>query len=539
MSIQRMPRRALLKSGSLLAGLPFLPVLNAFPGVAAAAPRRGRSGYGPIVERPRSLLHLPAGFNYYAFSPTGARMSDGNLVPGAHDGMRAFSMPGQPHIIRLVRNHELGGVSKAQGPACKSYDPTAPGAVTVVDFDTRRRKAVRSFLALSGTIENCAGGYGGRKNRSWLSCEESTEGLAEGYAEPHGYVFEVPADIDGLVTPVPLKAMGRFTHEAAERDPRSGIVYLTEDEGPDGFYRFLPNDVNDLTKGGTLWMLAVDGQPQYDTATGQAAGVVLKTHWVQIDDPDPEGAEENPLSVLEQGVAKGAATFAGLEGLYVRQGHVFFSASDGGDAERGQIWRYTPIDLEHGEVTLLYESAGRDLLDALALRGDGDAFVVAVRKRDGPLERRTDDEAPQVRRARRGIDRKQRGAIAAGVVAVGPERVAVAIELEPHRARLARRDGGDALEAAAGVIQRIGVDDAARLHAHEEQAVNVVRVQTRVVRQTSARVDEAARHQVQGSNPARVSAAAARFRRRRTLDAAAAGSLGFLRRNGAAPASAG
>jgi secreted PhoX family phosphatase len=357
MNFGKLGRRDLIKQGSLLAGVPFLPFLR------ECSPGGGRGGYGPLIEHDDALLYLPADFEYVAFSPIGARMSDGNRVPGAHDGMRAFSVPGKRDLIRLIRNHELAGVSQAQGPAHKSYDPTAPGAVTIVDFDTRKRKVVRSFLALSGTIENCAGGYGGRKNRSWLSCEESTEGLAEGYEQPHGYVFEVSSDTDGLVAPVPLKALGRFTHEAAERDERTGIVYLTEDEGPDGFYRFLPHDKDDLTKGGTLWMLAVDGKPQYDTATGQTVGAVLSTHWVQIDDPDPEDAEENASSVLEQGTAKGAATFAGLEGLYLKDGIVFFSASDGGDAERGQIWPYVPVDLDHGKLILLYESAGRDVLD--------------------------------------------------------------------------------------------------------------------------------------------------------------------------------
>jgi secreted PhoX family phosphatase len=364
----KMNRRELLKTGSLVAGLPFLPFFTAQADQRVAAYDRGRGkdhgrdrGYGPLIERPKSLLHLPAGFEYYAFSPTGAKMSDGRRVPGAHDGMRAFDMPGG--IVRLIRNHELSGVSEAHGPAAKSYDPTAPGAVTVVDFDPRKRKAVHSFLALSGTIENCAGGYGGRKNRSWLSCEESTEGFAEGYAKKHGYVFEVPANSSGLVTPVPLKAMGRFVHEAAEQDPKSGIVYLTEDEGPDGFYRFLPNDRNDLSKGGSLWMLAVDGVPGYDTATGQTVGAELRVHWVRIDDPDPEDAEENASAVLDQGVAKGGAIFSALEGLYIDDGIVYFSASDGGDAERGQIWQYTPTSHDYGKLRLVYESADKDVLD--------------------------------------------------------------------------------------------------------------------------------------------------------------------------------
>ncbi len=361
MSLKRIQRRNLLKHGGLIAGMPFMPFFRECE--FEQRPQPVKAGYGPIIEKKNALLHLPAGFKYYAFSPTGAKMSDGNRVPGAHDGMRAYSLPGEPHIIRLLRNHELGGVSAAQGPAAMSYDPTGPGAVTVVDFDTKRRKMVRSFLALSGTIENCAGGYGGRQNRSWLSCEETTEGLLEGYERPHGYVFEVPSDTEGLVTPVPLKAMGRFTHEAAERDPLTGIIYLTEDEGPDGFYLFLPNDPDDLTQGGSLWMLAVDGQPEYDTSTGQTPGLTLNTHWVLIDDPDPEDAEDNPLAVLEQGTAKGAATFAGLEGLYVRDGVVFFSASDGGDAERGQIWKYIPLDIDHGLLKLVYESADKDVLD--------------------------------------------------------------------------------------------------------------------------------------------------------------------------------
>lgn len=354
---QKLSRRALLKNGSLLAGVPFVPFLR------ECSPGGARGGYGPIVEKPGALIHLPVGFSYVALSPTGSKMSDGLRVPAAHDGMRSFTVPGKPTLVRLVRNHELGGVGQAVGNKRKSYDPTGPGAVTIVDYDTKSQRVVRSFLALSGTIENCSGGYGGRKNRSWLSCEESTEGLLEGYEKPHGYLFEVSADADGPITPRPLKAMGRFTHEAAERDPATGIVYMTEDEGPDGFYRFVPNDKDDLEKGGTLWMLAVDGKANYDTATGQSVGAILDTHWVRIADPDPEDAEENASSVLEQGVAKGAATFAGLEGLYVKEGMAFFSASDGGDAARGQIWQYVPVDHDHGKLILLFESSGGDVLD--------------------------------------------------------------------------------------------------------------------------------------------------------------------------------
>ena len=66
--------------------------------------------------------------------------------------------------------------------------------------------------------------------------------------------------------------MGRFVHEAAVTDPKTGIVYMTEDDTPAGFYRFVPADRNDLSAGGTLQMLAVQGQPGYDTRKHQTVG---------------------------------------------------------------------------------------------------------------------------------------------------------------------------------------------------------------------------------------------------------------------------
>ena len=41
--------------------------------------------------------------------------------------------------------------------------------------------------------------------------------------------------------PTPLKAMGRFSHEACMIDPNTGYVYETEDDGDSsGFYKFVP-----------------------------------------------------------------------------------------------------------------------------------------------------------------------------------------------------------------------------------------------------------------------------------------------------------
>ncbi len=48
-------------------------------------------GYGALQKDPNGLLDLPTGFQYRTFSRTGESMSDGSLVPGAHDGMAAFA----------------------------------------------------------------------------------------------------------------------------------------------------------------------------------------------------------------------------------------------------------------------------------------------------------------------------------------------------------------------------------------------------------------------------------------------------------------
>ena len=141
---------------------------------------------------------------------------------------------------------------------------------------------VDEFVSLAGTVANCAGGptpWG-----SWLSCEETNASPESGgFGKPHGYVFEVPVDATGPVDPVPLRAMGRFSHEAVAVDPATGIVYQTEDnQGSVGFYRFIPDTPEVLADGGRLQMMAVTGHVGYVTGQGQTQGAVLPVHWVDI-----------------------------------------------------------------------------------------------------------------------------------------------------------------------------------------------------------------------------------------------------------------
>ena len=335
-------------------------------------------GFGELFPTPAKntgeiVLKLPKGFEYTVIGKAGDKLSDGRITPRAHDGMATFKVGKE---LRLVRNHEVtGGRLPRPGSAigaANHYDETCGGGTTTLIIDPKTRLIVRDFVSLSGTLVNCAGGptpWG-----SWISCEETTIGptirtdpkgnKTGGFPKPHGYCFEVSASANNNLPPVPLKAMGRFEHEAVAVDPKSGVVYLTEDFATCGLYRFLPKRNKRLAEGGTLQMLAVKGKPDYDTRTKQTMRSSMAATWVTIDDPDPASADVDTLSVYKQGKAKGAATFGRLEGICAdKKGAVYFTATIGGDSRGGQIWKYEATSKDEGRLTLLFESPSRQLLD--------------------------------------------------------------------------------------------------------------------------------------------------------------------------------
>lgn len=338
-------------------------------GATKSAPRLGRAGlgqggYGTL--RPAGPdLSLPRGFNYTALSHTGKSMSDGHPTPAAFDGMAAFPLPNGN--VRLVRNHEsrdAPATATVKGDVRQAYDPRGGGGTTSLEVRVApdgKVELVRDFVSLGGTIVNCAGGptpWG-----SWLSCEESVAGRAEGWGREHGYVFEVPAAAERQVAPVPLAAMGRFVHEAVAVDRATGIVYETEDYRlTAGFYRFLPAQPGRLAAGGRLQMLAVEGRPNYDTGTGQTVGARLPVRWVDITDPEP--VPFGPTAVFDQGYALGGARFARLEGCWAGDDSIYFQTTDGGDAGLGQVWRYRPRGRDGGDLVLVFESPSQDVLDS-------------------------------------------------------------------------------------------------------------------------------------------------------------------------------
>lgn len=337
-------------------------------------------GYGPLVPDPNRLLDLPEGFSYQVISQSGDTMDDGLFVPGQPDGMGCFALDGSR--VALVRNHELNGsgaLHRNLGPGgfhqerigllnpTKGYDTykdgrPLPGGTTTLVYDLETRRTVRQYLSLAGTSTNCAGGttpWG-----SWLTCEETEETPSESdVTKAHGYVFEVPAAATGLVEPVPLRAMGRFEHEAVCVDPRTGIVYLTEDRVDGLFYRFIPTTPGKLAEGGRLQAMALKGKPRADTTNHDAhewaVGESREVVWIDMEDV------ESPNGDLRQrGHAAGAALVARGEGIFWGDGELFMTATSGGPLRRGQILRYAPSRIEGrrgesllpGRIELFFES---------------------------------------------------------------------------------------------------------------------------------------------------------------------------------------
>ncbi|MFC4872355.1 alkaline phosphatase PhoX [Negadavirga shengliensis] len=362
-------------------------------------------GYGPLQQDPQGILNLPKGFSYRIISKKGDKMDDGLFLPGLADGMGTFA--GRRDRVIVVRNHEISPDGLAHGgfgasnelisnlPAERFYDfgkgdlPALGGTTTFV-YNEKTERMERQYLSLAGTVRNCAGGI--TPWGSWLTCEESTirSGAYEGKMErDHGYVFEVPASQKiNLANPVPIKAMGRFNHEAVAVDPATGIVYLTEDRGDGIFYRFIPRAPGKLLEGGRLQAMVILGEKSRDTRNWHDSEapefplmVPREVGWVNI-----ENVESPDDDLRHQGFEKGAAVFARGEGIWYGNNELYFACTNGGKIGAGQVFRYTPSPVEGtaeeskspGKLELFAEPNDRKILkscDNLAVAPWGDVIL--------------------------------------------------------------------------------------------------------------------------------------------------------------------
>jgi hypothetical protein len=320
-------------------------------------------------------------------------MSDGLAVADRADGMGC--LPFDEDRVVLIRNHELkpSHIDKQPEPirtfrSEDAYDTYAngvalPGGTTNIIYNLKTKQVEQEFVSLIGTIRNCAGGI--TPWNTWLSCEESVAKPDGDISKQHGYIFEVPANATSTVKAVPLKAMGRFNHEAAAVDPKTGIVYLTEDRGDSLFYRFIPKAYGKLAEGGQLQALVIKSKPQFDTRNWQensiALSVWLDTEWIDITNPE---SPEDDLRI--QGFDKGAALFARGEGIHWGDDELYFCCTNGGQKQLGQIMRYQPSVNEGtnqeagkpGRIQLFLESEDKSLFnfgDNLVVTPFGDLIV--------------------------------------------------------------------------------------------------------------------------------------------------------------------
>lgn len=358
-------------------------------------------GYGPLKTDPDGILNLPKGFSYKIIFKQGERMDDGFFSPGNPDGMATF--PADKNRLILIRNHEISPGSDegpyGQDPELmkkidrnKVYDfgggitPSTGGTTTLI-YNEKTGRIETSYLSLTGTNRNCAGGM--TPWNSWITCEENVDRAGGNMEKDHGYNFEVPASKKiRLANPIPLKDMGRFNHEAVAVDPATSIVYQTEDR-PDGLiYRYLPSVPEQLSKGGKLQILAIKGQKSYDTRNWQdltspkmPVKQTFEVEWLGIDQVT---APEEDLRY--RGYNKGAARFARGEGMWYGKNEFFFACTNGGEIGKGQIFRYVPSPYEGtarekeapGKLELFLETNDTNVLkncDNLTIAPWGDLII--------------------------------------------------------------------------------------------------------------------------------------------------------------------
>ncbi len=359
-----MDRRSFLRLSALAAA-------GAGTGVGSSMvrPRIAQASFGALVEDPDGVLDLPEGFTYTILQQGAVAMSDGYVVPAAHDGMACFESADGLYV--LMRNHELGAALASSAypdgdVPDEAYDAGVHGGVTRVVIDPETLEVVSSNLVLTGTRRNCAGGP---SPWGWLSCEEDT-------STDHGFVFLCDPEADAVAEPVRIDGYGRCNHEAAAIDPATNIAYLTEDRGDSCLYRFVPDDPAEPFEG-TLQAMRVVGEDEANLAVGAAVGDVWDVDWVDLPDPTPS---TDSLRFTARGL--GAALIRRGEGIWHHGDRIYVCSTSGGPVYGGQVFCLRP---DEGTLELVAQSEDRDVLDMpdnicvapwdqLFMAEDGEAF---------------------------------------------------------------------------------------------------------------------------------------------------------------------
>jgi hypothetical protein len=315
----RVSRRQLIVSGALAAG-----ALAGSPRLlreALAAPARaGASPYGPLGPPDANGLMLPPGFSSREIA-RGLSQVAGYPWPVFPDGQATFLAADGGWI--LVTNSES---LAATGAGTSGIRFGSDGSVA------------RAYRILAGTNSNCAGGptpWG-----TWLSCEEHDA----------GFVWE--CDPAGVLPAVGRPALGVFNHEAAAVEPGGRQVYLTEDEGDGGFYRFTPASYPNLSEGLLeVAVVAADG----------------RVSWREVPNPTP-----TPFETPTRRQVPEMTPFDGGEGIWHDGGVLYFTTK--GDK---RLWAY---DAGTALLEVVFDhavapDASLDAVDNVTVSTAGEIFV--------------------------------------------------------------------------------------------------------------------------------------------------------------------
>ena len=325
-------RRQILGRGAL-AGASFALAPAFWRTARAAAPARvGAGPYGPLQPPDANGIMLPQGFSSRIVARGGTPVPGTSYaLPQFPDGSATYALPDGGWILAVnseVPTPDGGGASAIRFKP----DGTADAA----------------YRILGGTSTNCAGGrtpWG-----TWMSCEEVADGL----------VWE--CDPTGSREAVAHPAMGSFNHEAVAVDPIGQRVYLTEDEGDGGFYRFTPEAYPDCSRGLLeLAVVAADG----------------RVRWVPVPRPQGGGADPTRKQVPEM------TQFKRGEGIAYADGIVYVATTTD-----HKVHAY---DTRTERISLLYDAgavAEPPLInpDNVTVAGSGDVFVAEDDGGDDPLD---------------------------------------------------------------------------------------------------------------------------------------------------------
>jgi uncharacterized protein len=316
----RTNRRTVLRTGVGVAG-----ALSVTPGLLgeglqalARSSHPGRGPYGPPGGSDANGISLPQGFRSRLIARAPLPVT-GTAYPWHtfSDAMGTFAT-GDGGFI-LTSNSEV---------------PGNLGGASAIRFGAAGTISA-AYRILSGTSTNCAGAV--TPWGTWLSCEE----------DDAGSVWE--CDPSGGKPAVERPAMGIFKHEAGCVDPAGKRLYLTEDQGEAGFYRFTPRAYPDLSQG------------NLEIAQVLPNGLV---RWLPV--PDPSAAAKR---TLEQVPA--ATRFRRGEGMWFDDGIVYMTTTSD-----DRVWAYDPRTTE---IEILYD--GKALGEKAPLH-DVDNLTVSERSGD-------------------------------------------------------------------------------------------------------------------------------------------------------------